>query len=214
MIPPERYRTAWLDPRATENQSAGVVRDLATWLDGAPHVAFDAFRDIFWSISPRPESMLECGCGVGSYSAVLQNLMASVQYVGVDVAPNQIDKAREMFPSACFIEASAEELPFADGDFDLVDLAAVIQHLPDYRKAIQEAVRVSKRYVLLHRLELTTGETREWLNPAYGVELPTRELNADELLAFCQECGLSWLGEKRWGGERQWNASWLFEKGN
>lgn len=213
MIAPERYRTAWLDPRATENQSAGVVKDLSAWLDGEAHVAFDAFRDVLAPVLNELGSICEAGCGVGVYSAVIQQILPRVQYVGVDVAPNQIEKAREMFPAACFIEASADNLPFTDGAFDIVDLAAVIQHLPDYHKAIQEAVRVSRRYVLLHRLELTVGETREWLNPAYGVELPTREINADELANFCTSCGLLNIGEKRWGGERQWNASWLFEKG-
>ena len=82
----------------------------------------------------------------------------------------------------------------------------------DYLSAIAEAARVSSKWILLHRLQLTTGPTNEFLNPAYGTKLPTREINDAELMKDCKVFGLTLKDQIVWGGLKQWNASWLFEK--
>lgn len=40
------------------------------------------------------------------------------------------------------------KLPFEDGEFDTVMLIGVLHHIPDYKKAIKEACRVSKGLVI------------------------------------------------------------------
>ncbi len=48
-------------------------------------------------------------------------------------------------PGVTYVEASAESLPFADGEFDVVWCTQVLEHVPDPIKAAAELCRVAKR---------------------------------------------------------------------
>ena len=65
---------------------------------------------------------------------------------GVDQSPTALQHVRTEA-----VLASATKLPFADGSFDLVLSSEMLEHLPtdDYRQAIAEMSRVSRRYLLI-----------------------------------------------------------------
>jgi glycosyltransferase involved in cell wall biosynthesis len=63
-------------------------------------------------------SVLETGCGWGRLSLPISRLATS--YVGVDFVPALIAKAKESLPDLDFRVASAADLPFEDGSFDVV----------------------------------------------------------------------------------------------
>jgi SAM-dependent methyltransferase len=89
-------------------------------------------------------AVLEIGSGVGfdAYDFVQNN----ARYVGIDIAPENIDRAQAHLESVGltgdFRVAAAERLPFADGSFDIVYSNGVLHHLPDPREGIDEAYRV------------------------------------------------------------------------
>jgi SAM-dependent methyltransferase len=86
--------------------------------------------------------LLDVACGPGLLSAEAVKRGASV--IGVDFAPNMIAIARRQCPEAEFQEADAENLPFGDGQFDIVICSLGILHFPNPEKAIAEAFRVLK----------------------------------------------------------------------
>lgn len=94
--------------------------------------------------------LLEVGCNRG------HNLVAIRQIVGdecdlVGVEPNAY--ARQVASAsrkAQILAGNVFDLPFADGDFDLVMTAGVLIHvaLPDLGNALSQVYRCSRRYVL------------------------------------------------------------------
>ncbi|MDA1053646.1 MAG: class I SAM-dependent methyltransferase [Planctomycetota bacterium] len=99
-----------------------------------------------------PRSVLEIGCGPGDLAHRLfdsDHGSARMDYVGIDICPEQVELARSRYPGTHFAIASAYDLPFDDNGFDLVVACEVLEHLTDPDQAIAEAHRVSKGYVLV-----------------------------------------------------------------
>ncbi len=100
-------------------------------------------------------SILDVGCGCGSELASYRAKNLDVKYVGLDGSKYMLEQARERHPTGAFVEGDAQSLPFADKCVDAVVLRHILEHLPSYERAIQEALRVSRELVvvnLFHRL--------------------------------------------------------------
>jgi SAM-dependent methyltransferase len=78
--------------------------------------------------------VLDIGCGLQPYRPMLD--ASTTEYVGVD---------RKHELSNPTVVGSAEALPFEDESFDVVLSTQVLEHLPDPRRALGEAVRVLKK---------------------------------------------------------------------
>ena len=88
--------------------------------------------------------VLEVGVGTG---ISLPRYGASTRVVGVDISNSMLDKARErakrLGPDRIEIEVGdAEELRFADNEFDVVVAQYVISAVPNPERALNEFVRV------------------------------------------------------------------------
>jgi 2-polyprenyl-3-methyl-5-hydroxy-6-metoxy-1,4-benzoquinol methylase len=92
--------------------------------------------------------VLEVGCGSGELSAALF-AAAPVEFHGVDLSPQQVEDARRMQPDRSFQVASAYELPFDRGAFDLVVACEVLEHLDHPEQALREIRRVCAGHVLV-----------------------------------------------------------------
>ncbi len=85
-----------------------------------------------------PGRALDVGCGDGDFLAHLRR--RGWQVVGLELSAAAAGRARERG-----VEVREEELEaagFAPGSFDLVTLWHVLEHLPDPRRALEEARRV------------------------------------------------------------------------
>jgi ubiquinone/menaquinone biosynthesis C-methylase UbiE len=82
---------------------------------------------------------LEVGCGTG----LILERVARVARVarGIDLSPGMLEKARAR--GLDVREASATELPFDDGSFDLTYSFKVLAHVPEIGKALSEMARVT-----------------------------------------------------------------------
>ena len=88
---------------------------------------------------------LDVGCGTGLSSAALKNISESV--VGVDVSAEMLHQTPKT-EAVEYVRASAENLPFADGKFDLITISQAI-HWVDKIKFFAEADRVLKAGALV-----------------------------------------------------------------
>jgi SAM-dependent methyltransferase len=86
-----------------------------------------------------PGRVLEVGCGWGELAArIAAELDAEV--VAVDLSPRMVELAREQGIDARV--ADAQQLPFADGEFDCVTANWMLYHVPDLDRALGEMARV------------------------------------------------------------------------
>jgi SAM-dependent methyltransferase len=84
-------------------------------------------------------SLLDVGCGVGSYMLQLAAQGAG-PVVGTEI---EIARAREAREAGAMVAvAAAEALPFAEGSFDAVLSHEVLEHVADDHAAAREMVRV------------------------------------------------------------------------
>ncbi|OBG95561.1 hypothetical protein A9X05_07000 [Mycobacterium sp. E3298] len=85
-------------------------------------------------------SILDLGCGTG----VMASSFRPEGYVGVDMNPRYIARARATKSQYRFEVADGRSLPFADGSFDAVLISGVIHHLDDdsARGLLQESRRI------------------------------------------------------------------------
>jgi ubiquinone/menaquinone biosynthesis C-methylase UbiE len=99
-------------------------------------------------------NVLELGCGIGFQSALLSTMSDSV--VATDLPDENMSthtpgKIRlQSLLTGLGIEnvshefCSAESLPFEDNSFDMVFSSHVLEHIPDFEKAMKEIYRVLK----------------------------------------------------------------------
>ncbi|NQY99295.1 MAG: methyltransferase domain-containing protein [Bdellovibrionales bacterium] len=98
--------------------------------------------------SPKGKSILDAGCGTGLNSLPLAARGAEVTLL--DIAPEALNIAetyyQELELKANYVSGSIFEMPFEDGEFDLVWNTGVIEHFePRERKqAVSEMLRVMK----------------------------------------------------------------------
>jgi ubiquinone/menaquinone biosynthesis C-methylase UbiE len=97
-----------------------------------------------WLAAPKGARWLDLGCGTGVFTEMVVNTCAPASVVAVDPAAAQIDYARKLplAQHADFRVADAQKLPFADGAFDVVASALVINFIPNRPAALTEMRRV------------------------------------------------------------------------
>ncbi len=131
-------------------------------------------------------TILDVGCGDG---ALTNRLAEDWEVTGVDMSAAALE---HVVTNA--VQASATDLPFPDGSFDLVLSTEMLEHLAleDYRRAIAEMSRVTRRYLLLsvpYREDLRFREVRcprcRWRGHVWGHQrLFTPEILARDLAGF------------------------------
>lgn len=94
----------------------------------------------------RGARLLEVGSGMGH---LVGQLEGRFEAYGVDVNHWAVRQSRSVVRSARLHTASAQELPFINGSFNVVIIKHIVEHLPDPQKAIREIGRVTERDGLL-----------------------------------------------------------------
>ena len=103
---------------------------------------------------PRPIAILDVGCGTGRLLREAEVRFPAAALEGVDAASGMIKHAQAVLPARSRIRfqvATAEKLPFAAGQFDLVFSTMTFHHWADQERAMVEVARVLKpegRWVL------------------------------------------------------------------
>jgi ubiquinone/menaquinone biosynthesis C-methylase UbiE len=90
------------------------------------------------------KDVLEIGCGSG-YGAFLLNQLHPKSYIGLDIMNEQVELARKNYPQFQFSIQDAEDLSrFGNDSKDVVIIFGVLHHIPNWRKTIDEIIRVLK----------------------------------------------------------------------
>lgn len=124
--------------------------------------------------------ILDVGCGTGALAAAAVERWPGARVTGVDASAAMLAVAsRELGDldgttrdRVSLVQATADRLPFADGDFDIVLTAFVLQLVPSRYRALREARRV-----------LAPGGTLAHAAWLAGGSFPADDAYADALIA-------------------------------
>ena len=126
----------------------------------------------------NPRSLLDIGTGSGVFAEAFA--ARGLAIVGVDANPEMLLAARSFVPGGDFQEATAEKMPFKDGQFDLVFMGLVLHETDDPLAALHEA-----RRVITHRIAIL-----EWPDEDQAVGPPRSDrMPADKVTALAREAG-------------------------
>jgi trans-aconitate methyltransferase len=136
-----------------------------------------------------PKTILDIGCGVGSFSKVCNTHFPDIEYTGMDFSENSIRLAKENFGSEKFIVGDMRELKKEDiQKYDLLFLGAVFDVLPDGDKQLENILSLEVKSVLVSRMNITEEKSYYTEYMAYE-ELPTCSYhhNKQNFLDMCSE---------------------------
>jgi ubiquinone/menaquinone biosynthesis C-methylase UbiE len=93
------------------------------------------------SSTPRPTSLLDIGCGNGSFTRIVAERIPGLSVVGVDPIAVASTNATG---SITFMSGVSELLPMKDCSFDVAIACLSLHHWADQAKGMSEAYRVLK----------------------------------------------------------------------
>ena len=116
------------------------------------------------ALRPRPgDTVLDLACGTGlNFRHVVESVGPKGRIVGMDCTRAMLERARQKvarhrWQGVALVEADAARLPLASESCDAVLCSYAMVIIPDYRRAIAEAVRVLKPGGRLALLEPKRG---------------------------------------------------------
>ncbi len=111
----------------------------------------DLYRHVLDSLGPLTgRRLLEVGCGLGVGCALALREYDPAHLTGMDIHPQQLDRAHRANaalldaspPRLRFVRGAAEDMPFADAEFDRVHSVEAAQHFDDLAAFARETARV------------------------------------------------------------------------
>lgn len=89
---------------------------------------------------------IDVACAVGTDLGLLAAALGEkpAELHGIDLLEKQLEVARTKLPDASFVQGDVLALPFPDSHFDSLQTSRLLIHVPDFRKAIDEMIRVMK----------------------------------------------------------------------
>ena len=98
-----------------------------------------------------PQSLLDVGCGEGVLTHKWAQRLGDRRIVGIDLEDPVIQKEWESrrAPNLEYRVMKAENLPFADEEFDVATAIEVLEHVPDPAHTVAEMARVASGHLLV-----------------------------------------------------------------
>jgi ubiquinone/menaquinone biosynthesis C-methylase UbiE len=189
------------------------------YMDAPSGLEVERVKDVLATVRGPVETVLDFGCGQGSWIAMLRETFPGAELVGIDISRRAIEMAQRRFPRESFRSFDGGDVPFDDESFDLVFSYHVLEHVLDIERTASEMVRVARRgrYIcavfpagnpdsLEHRLVRLAK--RGW-DPATGCfyfEDPghLRRLTTDEVVELFDRHGATL--EEQLHGNQLWGA--------
>jgi 2-polyprenyl-3-methyl-5-hydroxy-6-metoxy-1,4-benzoquinol methylase len=118
-----------------------------------------------------PASLLDVGCGEGVLVHRWAQSLPGRRVVGIDLEEESIQAgwSERQAPNLEYRTMPAEDLPFAQNEFDLATAIEVLEHVPDPEHTVAEMARCAERHLLV---SVPREPLWRMLNMARGAYIP------------------------------------------
>jgi ubiquinone/menaquinone biosynthesis C-methylase UbiE len=153
-----------LNSKANMNKKQLFDRWAATYDWLFPSVMYQAAHKRlleYVDLPPEPR-VLDIGCGTGRLLDRLATEFPNLQGTGLDLSPEMLRIARRSHhhhPRLIFISGNAEDLPFADGQFDAIFSSFSFLHYPNPERVCQQVSRVLQSQGRFYLVDFTFSQT-------------------------------------------------------
>lgn len=148
-------------------------------------------------------SVFEFGCGTGRNLAALRSFGAK-ETAGCDVSEGMLEVARTRVPQAnLYSHDMTNRIPVPDGSYDLALFCLTLEHIPDIRRPLREAMRITKANGRIHIIEIhpyysLTGVAAHFEQDGTDVRMPTYAHQFEDYLNAFTELGLTVTSCREW----------------
>src|SRR6185295_16254054 len=149
---------------------------------------------------PADARVLDVGCGSGWATRLMAENATSGRVVGIDIADEMIKLAIETSTSFANVEfqvASAEKLPFSDGEFTHAFSMESLYYYADMLSALREIKRVLEpggRFVTVVDLYQENAPSAQWID---DLKVPVQFLSVAEYRALFEQAGFVDISDRR-----------------
>lgn len=99
------------------------------------------------------ESLLDIGSGRGVFLLPFMEEFPWVQVTSADILPHRVQFLQDLSAGGVSqltaMNADITTLPMPEGSFDVVTMLEVLEHIPQVEKAIENAVRIARKHVVV-----------------------------------------------------------------
>jgi len=141
-------------------------------------------------------TVLDLGSSDGKLASSIQKHL-NVQIIGCDT----YIQPKTFIP---VVQYDGQHLPFKDNSFDVVTIVDVFHHAANPQQLMQEAKRVSNRYVLVKdhywdsRSDFTSLKFADYIgNKPYGIDLPYNFMTEENWHDIIASCGLTAIASRK-----------------
>jgi 2-polyprenyl-3-methyl-5-hydroxy-6-metoxy-1,4-benzoquinol methylase len=98
-----------------------------------------------------PQSLLDVGCGEAVLTHKWAQRLGERRVVGIDLDDPLLhaEWEKRQAPNLAYRVMKAENLPFADGEFDVATAIEVLEHVPDPAHTVAEMARVASGHLIV-----------------------------------------------------------------
>lgn len=151
-------------------------------------------------VVPPDARVLDVGCGSGWASRLLAGIAVDGSVTGIDISDEMIDLARETsrsFRNVEFRVASAEALPFADGEFThafSMESLYYYANIPLALKEIHRVLRPGGLFVTVLDLYEENKPSHQWIDQ---LKVPVELLSVEEYRSLFSDAGFVNIRDER-----------------
>src|SRR6266404_1867575 len=149
---------------------------------------------------PADARVLEVGCGSGWATRLLAEYAVNGRVTGVDISDEMIRLAREsslLFPNVDYQMASAEKLPFADGEFTHAFSMESLYYYANLTAALKEIHRTLQaggNFVTVIDLYRENKASHQWVEQ---LNVPVQLLSIDDYRSLLAGAGFVNVSDQR-----------------
>jgi SAM-dependent methyltransferase len=149
---------------------------------------------------PADARLLDVGCGSGWATRLLAEYAVNGRVTGIDISDEMVRLAREsslLFPNVDYQLASAEHLPFADGEFThafSMESLYYYANIPAALKEIHRTLRAGGIFVTVIDLYRESRASHQWVEQ---LKVPVQLLSIDDYRSLFADAGFVNVSDQR-----------------